>query len=57
MIENVDGRRLGSGVIGIQLAHLGAFGSGELKRGWSSSFHFLDAIEINIAVVVPYKVI
>ena len=33
MLKNVERRRLGSGVIGIQLAHLGAFGSGELKRG------------------------
>ena len=30
MFENVDGR-VDAGVIGILIAHLGAFGSGELK--------------------------
>ena len=44
MFENVDGRRTDAGVIGILIAHLGAFGPGELKlckrRGvniWSDS--------------------
>ena len=36
MFENVDGRtddgRTDAGVTGILIAHLGAFGSGELKR-------------------------
>ena len=33
MFKNVDGRRTtDAGVIGILIAHLGAFGSGELKR-------------------------
>ena len=32
MFENVDGRRTtDAGVTGILIAHLGAFGSGELK--------------------------
>ena len=31
MFENVDGRMTDAGVIGILIAHLGAFGSGELK--------------------------
>ena len=31
MFENVDGRRTDDGVTGILIAHLGAFGSGELK--------------------------
>ena len=31
MFENVDGRTTDTGVIGILIAHLGAFGSGELK--------------------------
>ena len=31
MFENVDRRRKDDGVTGILLAHLGAFGSGELK--------------------------
>ena len=31
MFENVDGRTLDAGVTGILIAHLGAFGSGELK--------------------------
>ena len=31
MFENVDGRTTDSGVTGILIAHLGAFGSGELK--------------------------
>ena len=33
MFENVDVRRTDAGVIGILIAHLGAFGSGELKLG------------------------
>ena len=32
MFENVDGRRTDDGVTGILIAHLGAFGSGELTR-------------------------
>ena len=31
MFENVDGRTTDPGVTGILIAHLGAFGSGELK--------------------------
>ena len=31
MFENVDGRTTDDGVTGILIAHLGAFGSGELK--------------------------
>ena len=31
MFENVDGRTTDAGVTGIIIAHLGAFGSGELK--------------------------
>ena len=31
MFENVDGRTPDAGVTGILIAHLGAFGSGELK--------------------------
>ena len=31
MFENIDGRRMDPGVIGILLAHPRAFGSGELK--------------------------
>ena len=43
MFENVDGRRTDdgrttdAGVTGILIAHLGAFGSGELKRAVSQS--------------------
>ena len=32
MFENVDGQTTDTGVIGILIAHLRAFGSGELKR-------------------------
>ena len=32
MFENVDGRTMDAGVTGILIAHLGAFGSGELKK-------------------------
>ena len=32
MFENVDRRTTDAGVTGILIAHLGAFGSGELKR-------------------------
>ena len=31
MFENVDGQTTDAGVTGILIAHLGAFGSGELK--------------------------
>ena len=31
MFENVDGRMTDAGVTGMLIAHLGAFGSGELK--------------------------
>ena len=31
MFENVDGQMTDDGVFGILIAHLGAFGSGELK--------------------------
>ena len=31
MFENVEGRTTDAGVTGIQIAHLRAFGSGELK--------------------------
>ena len=31
MFENVDGRTTDTGVTGILIAHLGAFGSGKLK--------------------------
>ena len=37
MFENVDGRRTEDGVTGILIAHLGAFGSGELIN---SHWHF-----------------
>ena len=37
MFENVDGRTTDAGVTGILIAHLGAFGSGELKRCWSNN--------------------
>ena len=32
MFENVDRRMTDAGVIGILIAHLGALGSGELKK-------------------------
>ena len=32
MFENVDGWTTDAGVTGILIAHLGAFGSGELKK-------------------------
>ena len=32
MFENVDGRTTEDGVTGILIAHLGAFGSGELQK-------------------------
>ena len=44
MFENVDGRMDGrttdDGVTGILIAHLGAFGSGELKINLSKKFPF-----------------
>ena len=44
MFENVDGRtddgRTDDGVIGILIAHLGAFGSGELKSSENDQLNF-----------------
>ena len=44
MFENVDGRTDGrttdAGVTGILIAHLGAFGSGELKMKFSKKIPF-----------------
>ena len=37
MFENVDGRTTDARVTGILIAHLGAFGSGELKNQWTLS--------------------
>ena len=39
MFENVDGRRTDAGVTGILIAHLGAFGSGELKMAYFELQH------------------
>ena len=39
------GRTTDDGVIGILIAHLGAFGSGELKTREGSGFKFLSLIE------------
>ena len=39
MFENVDGRRTDAGVTGILIAHLGAFGSGELKKQQQKGRH------------------
>ena len=41
MFENVDGRLTADGVTGILLAHLKAFGSGELKMGYGIA-HFVS---------------
>ena len=45
MFENVDGRTTDARVIGILIAHLGAFGSGELKSSVSARPEFLGAID------------
>ena len=38
MFENVDGRTTDARVIGILIAYLGAFGSGELKMFFTNLF-------------------
>ena len=38
MFENVDGRTTDARVTGILIAHLGAFGSGELKSNTNKMF-------------------
>ena len=48
MFENVDGRTTDAGVTGILIAHLGAFGSGELKMG-SRVVHKIFSINPNCA--------
>ena len=54
MFENVDGRTDGrrtdgrttdAGVTGILIAHLGAFGSGELKRLLDRSIQFAEKVK------------
>ena len=45
MFENVDGRTTDARVIGILLAHLGAFGSGELKTIGSMSVSALEVVK------------
>ena len=49
MFENVDGRMSDAGVIGILIAHLGAFGSGELRISKSKS----KLYEVNKLVSSP----
>ena len=41
MFENVDGRTTDAGVTGILIAHLRAFGSGELTRSQQQQNHRL----------------
>ena len=48
MFENIDGRRTDgrttdAGVTGILLAHLRAFGSGELKKGRKTAIKFSES--------------
>ena len=47
MFENVDGRTTDAGVTGILIAHLRAFGSGELKK-YMLTTGMLQVIRINI---------
>ena len=49
MFENVGGRMSDAGVIGILIAHLGAFGSGELRISKSKS----KLYEVNKLVSSP----
>ena len=49
MFENVDGRMTDAGVIGILIAHPGAFGSGELRISQSKS----KSYEVNKLVSSP----
>ena len=44
MFENVDGQRTDAGVTAILIAHLGAFGSGELKKQFQFHFHLVGKI-------------
>ena len=44
MFENVDGRTEDAGVTGILIAHLGAFGSGELKISLRISSHTVKSV-------------
>ena len=47
MFENVDGRTTEAGVTGIQIAHFGAFGSGELIKGANSPKTFGQRISVD----------
>ena len=56
MFENVDGRTTDTGVIGMLIAHIGAFGSGELKIQALHEYHsnqaYLNGIRVGIFVNV-----
>ena len=57
MFENVDGRRTDgrttdAGVTGILIAHLGAFGSGELKINYTSASVAMVTIYTKLATDV-----
>ena len=65
MFENVDGRRTDgrttdAGVTGILIAHLGAFGSGELKMNncllWSSYVAWFSEISLTFFVQYTFRV-
>ena len=52
MFENVDGRTDGrttdAGVTGILIAHLGAFGSGELKSNKEADLAIMESLTIKL---------
>ena len=61
MFENVDGRTPDAGVIGILIAHLGAFGSGELKKNSTQNTETLYSAKIGspqeLSQYLAYKVL
>ena len=62
MFENVDGQTDGrrttdAGVTGILIAHLGAFGSGELKK-YSSKYEYKYEYEYSIPdMTIPHSIL
>ena len=59
MFENVDrqtdGRRTDDGVTGILIAHLGAFGSGELKTNLLKNNDYSTFKTIKMCIYIAYK--
>ena len=57
MFENVDGRTMDAGVTDILIAHLGAFGSGELKNSMfrATGLKTLSTVGTHIFLIIDFS--